>query len=130
MEHGAWGMGARSMALFRFQDLVIWKEAVAIAHELFDIADELEKRKLFRFAEQLRGAGLSISNNIAEGSGSIHNKEFVNFLNVARRSIFENANIVIVFNQRKMISDKTATSLLDRLHILSKKITKFQQTLK
>ena len=51
---------------FRFQDLEIWKLAIEIADELFDIADELEKKHLFRFAEQLRGAGMSMSNNIAE----------------------------------------------------------------
>ena len=55
------------MAKFRFQDLRIWQVSIDIADSLFDIADELENRKLFRFAEQLRGAGMSISNNIAEG---------------------------------------------------------------
>ncbi len=58
------------MAKFRFQDLDIWKMSIDISNELFDIADELEYKKLYRFAEQLRGAVLSISNNIAEGSGS------------------------------------------------------------
>ena len=47
------------MAKFRFQDLQIWEEAIKIADRLFDIADILEKRKLYRFAEQLRGAGMS-----------------------------------------------------------------------
>jgi hypothetical protein len=55
---------------FRFQDLQIWQLAISIADQLFDIADGLENKKLFRFAEQLRGAGMSMSNNIAEGSGS------------------------------------------------------------
>ncbi len=48
---------------FRFQDLEIWKKAIEIGDKLFDIADDLEKKKLYRFAEQVRGAGLSISNN-------------------------------------------------------------------
>jgi len=48
------------MAKFRFQDLEIWQLAIEIADDLFDIADELDKKKLFRFAEQLRAAGMSI----------------------------------------------------------------------
>ena len=40
------------MVKFRFQDLKIWLLAIQIANELFDIADELEKKKLYRFAEQ------------------------------------------------------------------------------
>jgi len=55
---------------FRFQDLKIWQSAIEIADELFNIADDLERKKLYRFAEQLRGSGMSMSNNIAEGSGS------------------------------------------------------------
>ena len=43
--------------------------AIEIADELFDIADELEQKHLYRFAEKLRASGMSMSNNIAEGSG-------------------------------------------------------------
>jgi four helix bundle protein len=68
------------MAKFRFQDLKIWQLATEIALELFDIADYLEERKLYRFADQLRGSGMSMSNNIAEASGSDSKKEFKNFL--------------------------------------------------
>jgi hypothetical protein len=34
------------MAKFRFQDLRIWQLAIEIANELFDIADELERKRL------------------------------------------------------------------------------------
>jgi len=47
------------MVKFRFQDLRIWQLSIQIADELFDIADVLEKKRLYRFAEQLRGAGMS-----------------------------------------------------------------------
>ena len=67
------------MVKFRFQDLKIWQSAIEIADELFDIADEIEKKRLYRFAEQLRAAGMSMSNNIAEGSGSSSKREFKNF---------------------------------------------------
>jgi len=39
---------------FRFQNLEIWKKAVELGMELFDIADELDKTHFYRFAEQLR----------------------------------------------------------------------------
>ncbi|MBK7228338.1 MAG: four helix bundle protein [Ignavibacteriales bacterium] len=113
---------------FRFQDLEIWKLAIEIADELFDIADELEKKHLFRFAEQLRGAGMSMSNNIAEGSGSEWKKEFKNFLNIARRSAFENANILIILNGRKLIEDDRVEKLLDKLDKKCRMITNFKKS--
>ena len=130
--HGAWSIGhrERSMAKFRFEDLEIWKLAIEIAEELFDIADELEKKKLYRFAEQLRGAGISMPNNIAEGSGSISNKEFIQFLNFARRSTFENANMVIIFARRNLLSEEKKDNILEKLDTLCRKVTSFQRTLR
>ena len=117
------------MVKFRFQDLEIWEMSIEIADELFDIADVLEKRKLFRFADQLRGAGMSMSNNISEGSGSSSNKVFHRYLDIARSSTFENANITILLNRRKIISKGKADILLDKLDHLCRKITNFQKTL-
>jgi four helix bundle protein len=114
---------------FRFQDLDIWKDAIEIGDMLFDIADHLEERKLFRFAEQLRSAGMSMSNNIAEGSGSSSKPEFRNFLNMARRSTFENANILIILYRRKLISEDSLDALLERLDHLCRRISNFQRTL-
>ncbi len=118
------------MVKFRFQDLEIWQMAIDIADKLFDIAEDLDKKRLYRFAEQLRGAGMSMSNNIAEGSGSSSKKEFTQFLNIARRSTFENANILILLRKRNLITDDTLEKLLDQLDHLCRKITNFHKTLK
>jgi four helix bundle protein len=118
------------MVKFRFQDLKIWESAIQIANELFDIADDIERKRLYRFADQLRGAGMSMSNNIAEGSGSSSKKEFNQFLNMARRSTFENANILILLRKRQLVSQESLDKLLDELDHLCRQITKFQNSLK
>jgi four helix bundle protein len=117
------------MIKFRFQDLKIWQLAIEIANELFDVADDLEQKKLYRFADQLRGAGMSMSNNIAEGSGSSSKKDFKQFLNMARRSTFENANILILLKKRNFIAEKELEKLLDKLDHLCRQITNFRGSL-
>ena len=117
------------MADFRFEDLEIWKDAIQISDILFDYADKAEDKKFFRFAEQLRAAGMSISNNIAEGSGSFSDKEFANFLNISRRSVFECANIVHIYLRRKIINQEERNHIWQQLVFLSKKITNFRKTL-
>ena len=97
---------------FRFMDLEIWQEAVDIADRLFDLAEKLERKKLYRFAEQLRGSALSMSNNIAEGSGSNSKREFLRFLNIARRSTFENANVLLVMEKRRLMEENDVTLIL------------------
>ena len=55
---------------WRFEDLEVWQLARDLAVELHRVAERLDERRLYRYAEQLRGAGLSLTNNIAEGLGS------------------------------------------------------------
>ena len=117
------------MVKFRFQDLKIWQLSIEIADELFDIGDSLEEKRLYKFAEQLRSAGMSMSNNIAEGSGSSSKKEFKQFLNIARRSTFENANILILLRKRNLIAEDLMENLLVKLDRLCRQITNFQGSL-
>ncbi len=121
---------AQERPKFRFVDLEIWRDSIEVGERLFDLADGLEVKRLYRFAEQLRGSGLSMSNNIAEGSGSTSKREFLNFLNIARRSTFENANILLVFEKRGLLEADKVTDILDCLDHLCRKITNFQKSLR
>ena len=120
---------AKERPKFRFMDLETWQDAMEVARRLFDLADRLESKRLYRFAEQLRGSGLSMSDNIAEGSGSSSRREFSNFLNIARRSTFENANVTLVLESRGLLDEGEVTELLERLDHLCRKITNFQRSL-
>jgi four helix bundle protein len=117
------------MASFRFEDLKIRKLGSEIGDDLFDIADMLSDNKKFRFSEQLYGAAMSITNNIAEGSGSSSKKDFANFLNISRRSVFECANILCILQRRSFISKEIKELHFRRLQTLSKMITNFRKNL-
>lgn len=65
-----------------------------------------------------------------EGSGSSSKKDFANFLNIARRSAFENANMLIVFKERGLIDQKARDELLQDLEAECRMITGFIRSLK
>jgi four helix bundle protein len=115
---------------FRFEDLEIWQIAKGLAVKFHRLADVLDKRRFYRYAEQLRAAGLSLTNNIAEGSGSTHAQEFRQFLNIARRSLFEDASMLMVFESLGLFSPSDIDELLTDCDILSRKITNFSRSLK
>ena len=114
---------------FRFQDLEIWQEAIRLGGELEKLADLLQERKHFRHAEQLRSAALSMSNNIAEGSGGTSTKEFQQFLNYARRSVFENANMLLYFVAHGHLPGDGVDQHLAALDRLSARILNFSRSL-
>ena len=115
---------------FRFQDLEVWRRAAAFSPKFFQLAYHLDGRRLFRFAEQLRGAVLSITNNIAEGSGSISRIDFANYLNTARRSTFEVANILLLLSNNGYIHRKILQFAIPELEEESRMILAFMRTLK
>lgn len=114
---------------FRFQKLEVWKRAIAIGGQLHDLAATLDARGFRRYAEQLRGAALSISNNIAEGSGSASDKDFAHFLNIAHRSAFETANLVLFLHARTLVSVDVREQLLGALEEECRMITAFRRSL-
>jgi len=115
---------------WRFEDLEIWQLACELAIKFHRLAEELEQRRLYRYAEQLRAAGLSLSNNIAEGSGSTHKPEFIQYLNIARRSLFEDASMLLVFEKMALVEASKIDDLLADCDSLSRKITNFVRTLR
>lgn len=113
---------------FRFEDLDIWQRAKSLAVELHRLANRLDSRRCYRYAEQLRAAGLSVPNNIAEGAGSLHVAEFKQFLNIARRSIFENASMLLVFEAMQLVSTDEIARLLSEYDQLSRMVTSFSRS--
>ena len=119
-----------SEALFRFENMQVWQRAADLSSPLFKLAEKLDERRYFRFAEQLRAAALSITNNIAEGSGSASEADFANFLNTSRRSVFEVANMIMIFTREQYLAREEADSLLPLLAEQSRMLHAFRQTLK
>ena len=85
---------------FSFQDLKVWQKAVEFAERVINVIDEMDTpRKHYRLIEQLESACTSVSMNIAEGKGRQTTKEFVQFLYIARGSLFEAITLLIILER-------------------------------
>lgn len=69
--------------MFRFQTLDVWKKSVEFADLMIEIADVLPQKYQYSLGDQLRRAGLSVPNNVAEGNGRRSLKEASNFYNIS-----------------------------------------------
>ena len=75
--------------MYRFEKLEVWKLAINYSKKLYLLADTFPKSELFGLTAQIKRAALSISSNIAEGSGSGTTKDFSHFLDIAIKSTIE-----------------------------------------
>lgn len=74
------------MVLQRFEDLEVWQKACQLSVEIFK---EFRDLKDFSFRDQITRASLSVPSNIAEGYERNTNKEFIQFLYIAKGSCGE-----------------------------------------
>ncbi|RQD66816.1 MAG: four helix bundle protein [Desulfonatronovibrio sp. MSAO_Bac4] len=74
------------MKIERFEDIEAWRESRILVKDMYGILGDCGD---FGFRNQIQRASLSIMSNIAEGFDRHTNKEFIQFLIIARGSCAE-----------------------------------------
>ena len=90
-----------------FEDLAIFQKASDLSTEVYRITRQGEFKSDYRFVQQIRAAAGSIMDNIAEGFERSGNKEFINFLYIAKGSCGEVRSQLIRAHNVGFIDDET-----------------------
>jgi len=117
--------------LFSFQDLKVWQKAVLFAEKVIRTIDKLQTpRKHYRLIEQLESASTSVAMNIAEGKGRQTTKEFIQYLFIARGSLFEVVTLLIIFQRLNWIKKGTVLELQQMAEEITKMINSLIKSMK
>ena len=71
------------------EDIEAWQKARELTREIYRVTNSGAFAKDFGLRDQIRRASVSIMSNIAEGFGRGGNREFIQFLSVAKGSVSE-----------------------------------------
>lgn len=115
--------------MFRFEKLEIWRDSIQYSKKIYSLADTLPKHELFGLSPQLKRAALSISSNIAEGSGSSSKKDFMHFLDIAIKSTIETVSQLLFGKEMGYFKKEDIETLYMQAEILIKKIYSFKYSL-
>ena len=118
------------MKVDSFEDLEIWKEARELTRLIFVFTSKKPFASDYRFRDQIRAASGSIMDNISEGFGRGGNKEFVNFLSIAKGSNEEVRSQAYRAFDFQYISEQDLKELLEKTDKLSRQIKSFMNYLK
>ena len=114
----------------KFEDLEIFQSARKLCKEVYEITNGGEFHKDIRFVQQIHASAGSMMDNIAEGYEREGNKEFINFLYIAKGSCGEVRSQIIRASDVGFIDNETSTRLYNDCIGLSKAISAFVKSLK
>lgn len=107
------------MNTYKFKKLEVWQKAISFVTDIYELTVKFPPNERFGLTDQLRRAAISIVLNIAEGSGSGSDPEFVRFLRMSQRSAFEViAGLEIAYNLR-FINQNELESIYSKCNIIS-----------
>lgn len=113
-----------------FEDLRIWQNARELSKEIYRISRFTEFSKDYRFVGQITSAMGSVMDNIAEGFERDGNKEFFQFLSIAKGSCGEVRSQLYRAYDAGYIDEELFNTLLGKIRALSSSIFHFMNTLK
>ena len=111
------------MKIERFEELEIWKEARELCNRVFEITSVSPFCSDFKLKDQIRASSGSAMDNIAEGFECGGNKEFIQFLSIAKGSCGEVRSQSYRSFDFKYIEQEILDELITRSTQLSKKIS-------
>ena len=89
------------MKIERFEQIEAWRETRNLTKQVYEMTNKTIFSKDFGLKDQIQRAGVSVMNNIAEGFDSHRNKEFIRFLEYAKRSASEvQSELYVALDQR------------------------------
>jgi four helix bundle protein len=114
------------MKVEKFEDLICWQKARSLASETYSC---FKNNKDFSFKDQIQRAVISISNNIAEGFERKSNKEFNQFLHIAKGSCGEVRSMLYIALDLGYIHEDKFNDLYNKSHEISKVVSGLIKTL-
>jgi four helix bundle protein len=112
-----------------YQKLQVWVKAMTIARETYELTKSYPTEERFGLVSQMRRAAVSICSNIAEGSQRSSDKDFAQFISIARGSLAELETQMILSQQLQMVDDERVVQVLNATDELGKMLNSFHGTL-
>lgn len=116
--------------MFRFERLDVWRKGLEFAEMIYDVTRTFPDDERFGLVSQMRRSVVSISSNVAEGSGRSSNKDFAHFVEIAYGSLMEVLSQIAIAERRSYINNETKTTLYQRGEQLARMLSGLRSSLR
>ncbi|MDR3111521.1 MAG: four helix bundle protein [Planctomycetaceae bacterium] len=95
-----------------YRDLIVWKKSIKLTKRIYSCTQLFPKEEMYGIISQMRRAAVSIASNIAEGQGRGTSKEFLQFLNISRGSLYELETQLFISQEVGYLAEAELNNLL------------------
>jgi four helix bundle protein len=89
----------------RFEELPVWQDAIELAVRIYELTARPAFKGYYSLKDQLERAGVSVSNNIAEGFERGTTQETLTFLYISKGSAGETRSVLCLTDRLKRFQD-------------------------
>jgi four helix bundle protein len=118
------------MKYTRFEELPVWRDAIDLAETIYMLTQQETIHKKRSLCDQIGRAGLSISNNIAEGFERGTTSELLAFLYIARGSAGETRSMTYVLEKIAPDLKSQISDLRKKCESISRQLYRWMESLK
>ncbi len=109
--------------MFRFEKLDVWHRVVDFADLVYSLTRQFPSDERFGLTSQMRRASVSISSNIAEGSGRVSDKDFGRFIEIAYGSVMEVVSQAEIAQRQNFLSTEHRNELNGKAEELARMLS-------
>ncbi len=95
-----------------FTELLVWQQGRLLTSMIYTLTKSFPKDELFGLSSQMRRAAVSIPSNIAEGCGRQTHRDTLQFLFIARGSLYELETQLYVALDQQYLSSTVCDEIL------------------
>lgn len=113
-----------------YKDLLVWQKSVELAVMTYKITADFPKNQQYSLVSQMERAAVSISSNIAEGAGRKGTKEFIQYISIAKGSLYELETQLIIASKVSFISEQILNSITVKIEEVGRMLNGLTNSLK
>ncbi len=114
---------------YSFEKLTVWQDSRKLVTIIYKLTKLFPSDELFGLTNQMRRASISISSNIAEGSGRTTKADQANFYKIAYSSMMELLNQLIISKDLDYINDGTLSNIRELIDSIAAKLSGLRNSL-
>jgi four helix bundle protein len=108
---------------FGFEKLEVWQLSIDFAKNIYKLTNKFPKEEIYGLTSQIKRATVSVSSNIAEGTGKSSLKDQMRFMEIAFGSLMEVLNQLILACELNYINDVQLNEYREKVELIAYKLS-------